>query len=216
MCTVLLEPETLPAKKRSISDTQKAVDQLMEYDSRLSEPFSREDLRKLFGTDSFRSTVPDSWRTREMSADYRLLTSREKQIVDELGSTPRLPEAPEIPPVRREDERIRAEERRRFLKAGLIEMPCFDGSWRMVSFSLQGKTGKICVWLDNMNYCSEEKGFYYVRYQNSMLWNGSTAYALPVLVVQKSKLRPDQVEYMERKCEETRADAKRKIDRQTR
>ena len=32
----------------------------------------------------------------------------------------------------------------------------------------------------------------------------TTAYNHPVLIVQKSKLRPDQVEYMERKCEETR------------
>ena len=30
----------------------------------------------------------------------------------------------------------------------------------------------------------------------------TTAYAHPQLIVQKSKLRPDQIEYMERKCRE--------------
>ena len=38
---------------------------------------------------------------------------------------------------------------------------------------------------------------------------GTTAYAPPVLVVQKSKLRSDQVEYMERKCMETLAEKKK-------
>jgi hypothetical protein len=35
----------------------------------------------------------------------------------------------------------------------------------------------------------------------------STAYAHPVLVVQKNELRPDQVEFMERLRQETIADA---------
>ena len=81
-------------------------------------------------------------------------------------------------------------------------------------FSQGDNSGEIYVWLDNMNYCSEKKGFYYVRYHNSILEchrRGcySTAYAHPVLVVQKSKLRPDQVEYMERKCRETLEDSRR-------
>jgi len=37
----------------------------------------------------------------------------------------------------------------------------------------------------------------------------TTAYTLPALVVEKKKLRPDQVEYMERKCQETFDAAKR-------
>ena len=47
MCTILLESETLPAEKRSCKDTQKAVDQLMEYERRLSAPFDREELTVL-------------------------------------------------------------------------------------------------------------------------------------------------------------------------
>ena len=42
-----------------------------------------------------------------------------------------------------------------------------------------------------------------MRYRLSMLSGMSTAYAHPALIVQKNKLRPDQVEYMERKCRET-------------
>lgn len=63
------------------------------------------------------------------------------------------------------------------------------------------------MWLDNGNYCdTPEKGFYYVRYRNSILAGNTTAYAHPVLVVQKSKLRPDQIEFMELKRAETIAD----------
>ena len=47
MCTTLLEPETLPAEKRSIKDSQKAVDELMEYERRLTAPFDREELSVL-------------------------------------------------------------------------------------------------------------------------------------------------------------------------
>ena len=73
-----------------------------------------------------------------------------------------------------------------------------------------GDGGRIFVWLDNMCFGnSNKRGFYYVRDQLSMLYMGSTAYAHPRLIVQKSKLRPDQIEYMERKCRETREAAER-------
>ena len=133
---------------------------------------------------------------------WQLLTKEEKQLAGKLGLTPARPKTPNtskkpdniwdmftvIPSI---DKTESVEEQRIRLKTELFDIP-----------------RNIYVWLDNMNYCSEEKGFYYVRYQNSMLWNGTTAYAHPVLVVQKSKLRPDQVEYMERKCAETLADAR--------
>ena len=45
--------------------------------------------------------------------------------------------------------------------------------------------------------------------------NGTLPYAHPVQVVRKSKLRPDQMEYLERKCGGTRADAKRKSNDRT-
>ena len=93
-----------------------------------------------------------------------------------------------------------------FLKA-----PLFEGHPRGICSMQWGGGGKVYVWLDNCGFGnSRKKGFYYVRYQLSMLAWGSTAYAHPALIVQKNKLRPDQVEYMERKCRETIEDAKRK------
>ena len=132
MCTVLLEPETLRAEKRSREDSQKAVDSLMEYERRLAASRSGE----------------------------------------AQGSGP-------------------------------VSPPYFDGPGNPF-FGGRDSSGRIYVWLDNCCYGnSDKKGFYYVRYQLSMLSGMSTAYAHPALIVQKNKLRPDQVEYMERKCRET-------------
>ena len=62
----------------------------------------------------------------------------------------------------------------------------------------------VYVWLDNWCFGDNPKGFYYVRYRLTLKEPFSTAYDHPVLIVKKSKLRSDQVEYMERKCRETR------------
>ena len=82
--------------------------------------------------------------------------------------------------------------------------PFFENQPYGIASSPWGGRGKVYVWLDNCCFGnSDKKGFYYVRYQLSMYAWGSTAYAHPVLIVEKNKLRPDQVEYMERKCRET-------------
>lgn len=228
MCTILLHSETLPAEKRSRKDSQKAVDELMARDHGFDAPFTKEELQKLFGEkrhDSDSICVWGNLQKQVMWADYQLLTEPEKQLVEELGLTPEAPDAnpaPEDPfeqDVRRtalelglippdEDNDLPLEKRRRQMKADVLAR----------YFSRGDNSGEIYVWLDNMNYCSEKKGFYYVRYHNSILeCNGrgiySTAYAHPVLVVQKNKLRPDQVEYMERKCRETLEDSKREQKR---
>lgn len=199
MCTIMFYPETLPAEKRSRKDSQLAVDQLMEYDRRLSEPFSREELQKFFSSE----------HSRFIEADYSLLTEAERAIAEELGLTPkpgetisRMSDDPDQPES--------VEDRRRQMKAGLTETPAFDGGFG----SGWDHTGHIYVWLDNMSFGNSDKtGFYYVRYQRSMLWRGTTAYAHPALIVQKNKLRPDQVEYMDRKCRETREASSREITR---
>ena len=197
MCTILLEDETLPAKKRSRRDSQKAVDDLMERDRKLAAPFTKEELEKLFGkeTDSL-SVALHSWKDGERRADYLLLTEEEKRIVDELGLTPKqsAEDAPAAPV-----SGTAAEKRRRQMKAEVLFAD---------TFSFRDEcSGEIHVWLDNGNYCAtREKGFYYVRYRNSILDGYSTAYAHPVLVVQKSKLRPDQIKFMERKRAATIAD----------
>ena len=64
--------------------------------------------------------------------------------------------------------------------------------------------GDIYVWLDSGCYGnSTENGYYYVR-NHPLREAHSTAYDFPVLIVKKSKLRADQIEFMERKCRETK------------
>ena len=204
MCSILLEPETLSAERRSREDSQKAIDQLMTYDRQLSEPFSREELRKLFNPEEM------ICRITSITANFEMLTDEEKAIVEELGLTPKPGET--ISDMSNElNQQQSVEDRRREMKARVIDSPNFDGTWHCGDTWGLYHTGHIYIWLDNMNFCSTTKGFYYVRYQKSLLWMGTTAYAPPVLVMQKSKLRPDQVEDMERKCKETLA----KTEKQT-
>ena len=212
MCTIMLQRETLPAEKRSRKASQEAVDKLMAYDKLLSEQFTRSELQKLFGK--------DSWEYKPEA--YSALTDAEKKIVDELGLAPQSTSAEQdetsktTTAIRRKSLRLsdylaqkefNIPEYRRYLKASLNETPSFDGNiWGCRS----NNAGNIYVWLNSMCFGnSNKKGFYYVRWYNSLLdcygWGGfSTAYGHPALIVQKNKLRPDQIEYMERKCKETR------------
>lgn len=68
--------------------------------------------------------------------------------------------------------------------------------------------GDIFVWFDRACYGNGGKGFYYVRFHSGR-WC-SSAYDHPALIVKKSKLRPDQVAFMERKCRETEEEAREK------
>ena len=196
MCTVMFFRETLPAEKRSVRDSRQAVDRLMEYDRELSAPFGREELKKIF---SGECPCP-----QDLREDYELLAEDERRIVNSLGLTPP-PSGAEAE--QRDGAAAKPDGGRRRLKAALIETPHFDGS---PGFSRA--TGNICVWLDGMNFGnSDKKGFYYVRWYNSLLDCGpggfvSTAYGHPALIVQKNKLRPDQIDYMERKCRDTLAE----------
>ncbi len=67
--------------------------------------------------------------------------------------------------------------------------------------------GNIFVWFDRACYGNGGKGFYYVRFHSGRSWHCS-AYDRPALIVKKSKLRPDQVAFMERKCRETEEEAR--------
>ena len=198
MCTMMFYRETLPAEKRRREDSQKAVDRLMEYDRRLSEPFTREELKEIFSG--------ESRHIGELGEIHTLLADDEKRIVAELGLTPKTPPEPVDLP--------NANELRRCLKAEHVAAPAFDDHpFGTASGGLWGGAD-IYVWLDNCGFGnSDRKGFYYVRYQLSMLAWGSMAYAHPALIVQKNQLRPDQIEYMERKCRETLAAARRKNSR---
>ena len=72
--------------------------------------------------------------------------------------------------------------------------------------------GDIFVWFDQACYGNGGKGFYYVRFHSGR-WH-STAYDHPALIVKKSKLRPDQVAFMERKCRETEEEARQTPEQQ--
>lgn len=74
--------------------------------------------------------------------------------------------------------------------------------------------GDIFVWFDRACYGNGGKGFYYVRFHSGRSWL-CTAYDRPVLIVKKSKLRPDQVAFMERKCRETEEEARKKSSHQS-
>ena len=206
MCTILLQSETLPAEKCSRKESQAKVDQLMEYDRKLSEPFTREELQRIFSKEHIETTSIFKTLSPLLSAglyaDYLLLTDSEKEIVEDLGLTP---QKTNPLPINLQSS-LSNEDKRRQLKADLLSSDYKP--WN------RNSSGHIYVWLDTGCYCkSKNKGFYYVRYHNSILQcygsHYSTAYAHPVLVVQKSKLRPDQIEFMERLRQETIADAKR-------
>ena len=204
MCTILVQSETLPAEKRSRKDSQTEVDRLMEYDRKLSEPFTREELQKIFNKEreSSISIFMKFSLQSELYATYLLLNEEEKQLVEALDLTPLKTNT--LPVDLQPD--LSNEDKRRKLKADLLNSDYTPG--------YRNSSGHIYVWLDTGCYCdSKKKGFYYVRYYNSIFQcygnTYSTAYAHPVLVVQKNKLRPDQIEFMERLRQETIADAKR-------
>ena len=206
MCTILLQSETLPAEMRSRKDSQAEVDKHMEYERKLSEPFTKEELQKIFGKDRMETSSISKCLSPLLSAelyvDYLLLTDSEKEIVADLGLTPPKTDKLSI----HFQEHLSNEDKRRQLKADLLNSD--------YTLGYRNSSGHIYVWLDTGCYCkSKKKGFYYVRYYNSILQccgnTYSTAYAHPVLVVQKNKLRPDQIEFMERLRQETIADAKR-------
>ena len=70
--------------------------------------------------------------------------------------------------------------------------------------------GNIFVWIDRACYGNGGKGFYYVRFHSGRSWHCS-AYDRPALIVKKSKLRPDQIAFMERKCRETEEEAQEAV-----
>ena len=186
MCTILVQSETLPAEKRSRKDSQTEVDKLMAYDRKLSEPFTREELQNIFSQERFEKSLLKLFFQSRLYADYMLLNDEEKKIVEELELTPAKTAFNDLQP------NLSLSDKRRQLKADLLNSNYTPGC--------RNSSGHIYVWLDTGCYCKSTKsGFYYVRYYNSLLQQTgpsgafSTAYAHPVLVVQKHKLRPYDV-----------------------
>ena len=168
MCTIMIQRETLPAEKRSRKASQEAVDKLMAYDKLLSEPFTRNELHKLF--------FHGGWRGKE--DQYSVLTDAEKQIVDAwklkaqvstdepekvVGGESAFKRATSLIPTIYKPLNYGGSDisdYRRYLKASLNETPNFNDN---EFYCRSNDTGKIYVWLDNMCFGnSDKKGFYYV------------------------------------------------------
>ena len=137
-----------------------------------------------------------------LGAQLRSRTETRRQVDDLMQydrerAAGRHPFPPAFDPGSRRERSRRIDE----LKAQGIEHP----EWRpdRNTIRIEGD-GNVYVWLDNWCFGNSPKGFYYVRFLLTMKGPFTTEYNHPVLIVQKSKLRPDQVEFMERKCEETR------------
>ncbi len=53
MCTLIVKDEITIARERTMEDTRKDVDELIAFDHKLSEPFTREELKELFSQPGF-------------------------------------------------------------------------------------------------------------------------------------------------------------------
>jgi len=147
MCTILTQSETLPAEKRSHKDSQAAVDKLMEYDRKLSEPFTREELQEIFSQklESSISIFMKFSLQSELYATYLLLNEEEKQLVEALDLTPLKTNT--LPVDLQPD--LSNEDKRRKLKADLLNSD--------YTLGYRNSSGHIYVWLDTMRYCDSKK-----------------------------------------------------------
>ena len=166
-----------------VSDPQKTVDQIMEYDRLLSEPFTAEELQKLFGPEM---AVIDT-------ETYSVLTEAEKQLLSELDLDKEFPVVHDENCTRTATEcdtpPIDQLAVRRDKKASLIDRPGF------FTFQHGGKINVFASEIRSGNF--EKEPVYRVRLSSFLLCPH------PTITVQKSKVRPEQIKYMERKCKET-------------
>ena len=170
-----------------VSDPQKTVDQIMEYDRRLSEPFTAEELKKLFSRE----------RAVKDSEAYSVLTEAEKQLLAEIDLDQGFPvvydenftrTAAECNAPQADQLFVRREK-----KASFIDCPDF------FTFHHGGNVNVFAeeIYSDN----SEKEPVYRVRLSSPVWW--ASPCPPPAITVQKNKLRPEQMKYMERKCLET-------------
>ena len=252
---------TIDAKKLSVAESREKIDEIMEYDRKLSEPFTEDELAELFkkvdtlaplgfvegmqaaealSEKASQKQVDDavedlkicaerrkeldsalteaeltklfqkhSWGSRRGWRDYELLTLEEQYFVDKSGWTPEK---------RTYENNSGASlvEQRRKLKASIIKTPSF----RSCLFHNLDKV-KLLV----MKHETTEKCFYFMNFFSSeSIWTSSQKIAklktaMPFvtddrtaalwlevfdhITVDKNKLRPEQVKYLEAKVQET-------------
>ena len=252
MCTVLLEPETLRAEKRSREDSQKAVDSLMAYERRLAGPLVAEDLKKLLKNDPppprpprFRLTETEEqakaadqppekavrkiddlvncyfqhgalspeelgeaferhdWGYAHGWDDYRLLSDEEKRIVDGLGLAPN-PQA--CPPMTEEEQqeqlsRFRSLVRRGRASCGVLRYDAPRGRFSGKSFYYIAfeSIGSGLTEVRDLADLAAELG----TASDDLAARWTIVLDARHAVVEKSKLRPWQISFLEARCAET-------------
>ena len=195
MSTIMIVRETLKAELMLSGTANKLVAELMEYDSQLAQPFTREELKALC---QYKDVPQNELR--------KVLNEDEQQLLDKVLSESELDSEninknPNSNPVRTtpsgwfyNTDNLPLQDKRLCWKSMFIEAP----------FCHRCTCGKVMVWLDGACYGNGKKGFYYVRYQEEFITPiCSTAYHPPKLIVDSRKLRGAQKLYMERKCRET-------------
>ena len=191
MCTLLTMDETAIARERSIEDTRKDVDKLIAFDRKLSEPFTRKELKELFSETGFQLYFL-------YTSPREILNEDELKIVSELGvDSLKLRGFLE----RENHENVNVPQERRWLKAQFVAAPHFHG-YGSAHFKQSDNIRVARVSCRDQR--SRKREYYFVRYRKSISCVFTTAYEYPDLVVERNKLRPDQVAYMERKCKESR------------
>ncbi len=190
------------------SESRKTMEKSKSANLSLSEVSSQKELHKLE-------------MAEELWSRYQLMTEEEKSILAELNLTPVQPPERKHRPAfstfrpsfmrmfpffdrtDAEGSPMYTEKARLRIKMDFVKKPDFP-EYSLSPSDSWDNTGHIYVWQDNCNGCeSEQNEFYYVRYQLPKQSDDTTEHTHPELVVEKMKLRPDQVEYMKRKCQET-------------
>ena len=118
MCTIMTYPETLPAEKLSKADSQKMVDQLMDFDHLLSQPFARDDLQELFQKQESRFSFCSC------KGEYSILTDAEKELLAKLDLVPEDKEKDNLLySITAGIEKLSLADRRRKMKSRCVDTP---------------------------------------------------------------------------------------------
>ena len=160
------------------------MDKLIAFDRKLSEPFIREELKELFSETGFQLYFL-------YTSPREILNEDELKIVSELGvDSLKLRGSLE----RENHENVNVSQERRWLKAQFVKAPHFYG-YGSAHLKLHDNIRVARVGCHDRRFRKRE--YYYVRFRQSTSCVISTAYEYPDWVVERKKLRPDQVAYME-------------------
>ena len=252
---------TVDAKKLSEAESRCKIDEIMEFDRKLSEPFSESELAELFkkvdtlaplgfvegmqaaevlSEKASQKLVDDSiedlkicaerrkeldsnlsdeeltelfqkhsWGSRRGWRDYQLLTPEEQYFVDKSGWTPEKR-------TYKNDSELSLVEQRRKLKASIIKIPSFQSCQfhnldKVKLLVMKHETTEKCFYFMNFfsseSICTSSQKIAKLKTAMPFVTDDRTAAlwleVFDHITVDKSKLRPGQVKYLETKVQET-------------